>query len=142
MIETNERVTVDFDSQSYYFDGEYWESWDNYGEEMAGKINELLNELQEENENITLLAQHNYEENKRIINRYVDKIKELKNDEEQLSISFLGYKLKLKKILQKRYNYADEQCQKNLNNPIIHRVYDIIRYDVKKLAEEMGVDLK
>ena len=52
MTETNERVTVDFDSQSYYLDGEYWESWDNYGEEMADKINELLNELHEENEQL------------------------------------------------------------------------------------------
>ena len=52
MIETNERVTVDFDSQSYYLDGEYWESWDNYGEEMADKINELLNELAEENKSL------------------------------------------------------------------------------------------
>ena len=42
MTETNERVTVDFDSESYYLDGEYWGSWDNYGEEMADKINELL----------------------------------------------------------------------------------------------------
>ena len=52
MTETNERVTVDFDSQSYYLDGEYWESWDNYGEEMADKINELLNEFHEENKKL------------------------------------------------------------------------------------------
>jgi len=50
MTEINERVTVDFDSQSYYLDGKYWESWDNYGEEMADKINELLDEVQEENQ--------------------------------------------------------------------------------------------
>lgn len=37
-----ERVTVDFDEESYYLDGEYWESWDNYGEEMAEEINKLL----------------------------------------------------------------------------------------------------
>lgn len=41
---TEKRVTVDFDEESYYLDGEYWESWDNYGEEMADAINELLNE--------------------------------------------------------------------------------------------------
>ena len=35
MIKTNKRVTVDFDSESYCLDGEYWESLDNYGEEMA-----------------------------------------------------------------------------------------------------------
>lgn len=38
-----ERVTVDFDTESYYLDGEYWESWDNYGEEMADAINKELN---------------------------------------------------------------------------------------------------
>lgn len=50
MTKINERVTVDFDSESYYLDGEYWESWDNYGEEMAEKINKLLNEINNENE--------------------------------------------------------------------------------------------
>ena len=37
-----ERVTVDFDSESYYLDGKYWESLDDYGEEMADAINKLL----------------------------------------------------------------------------------------------------
>ena len=52
MSEINERVTVDFDSESYYLDGEYWESWDNYGEEMADAINKLLNELNDENKEL------------------------------------------------------------------------------------------
>lgn len=47
---TKKRVTVDFDEESYYLDGEYWESWDNYGEEIADKINILLNGLNEEKE--------------------------------------------------------------------------------------------
>ena len=42
-----ERVTVDFDSESYYLDGAYWTSWNNYGEEMADKINNLLNKQEE-----------------------------------------------------------------------------------------------
>ena len=42
-----ERVTVDLDAQCYYLDGEYWESWDNYGEEMADALNTLLNEQDE-----------------------------------------------------------------------------------------------
>lgn len=37
-----ERVTVDFDSESYYLDGKYWASWDHFGEEMAEQINILL----------------------------------------------------------------------------------------------------
>ena len=42
-----ERVTVDFDSESYYLDGKYWESWDDYGEEMADAINNLLDNEKE-----------------------------------------------------------------------------------------------
>lgn len=42
-----ERVTVDFDSESYYLDGKYWESWDDYGEEMADAINKLLDSEKE-----------------------------------------------------------------------------------------------
>lgn len=49
---TEQRVTVDFDSESYYLDGEYWESWDNYGEEMADAINKEFNKLTEENEEL------------------------------------------------------------------------------------------
>ena len=51
MIE--KRVTVDFDSESYYLDGEYWESWDNYGEEMVDAINKLLEELYDENKKLS-----------------------------------------------------------------------------------------
>ena len=42
-----EIVTVDFESESYYLDDKYWESWDNYGEEMADAINELLDKEQQ-----------------------------------------------------------------------------------------------
>lgn len=42
------RVTVDFDEESYYLDGEYWESWDSYGEEMADEINKLLDKQDKE----------------------------------------------------------------------------------------------
>lgn len=103
MTEINERVTVEFDEQSYYLDGEYWESWDNYGEEMADAINKLLNELAEEN-------------------------KELKNDEKQLSIDFLGYKMKLGKVLQRRYDKAKGQT-----------LYADVFLEI---AEEMGIDLE
>ena len=42
-----ERVTVDLDEESYYLDGEFWTSWDHYGEQMAYEINKLLNEQEE-----------------------------------------------------------------------------------------------
>ena len=43
-----ERVTVDLDEESYYLDGEFWTSWDHYGEQMAYEINKLLNEQKNE----------------------------------------------------------------------------------------------
>ena len=62
----------------------------------AKALCELLNELAEDNENITLLAQHNYEESKSIINRYIDKIKILERTNEQLRdlILHMGYTIK------------------------------------------------
>lgn len=53
MIE-KERVTVDFDCECYCLDGRYWTSWDNYGEEMADKINDLLNKQDEEIKSLKL----------------------------------------------------------------------------------------
>ena len=69
-------------------------------------------------------------------------LNEAKNDEKQLSIDFMGFKMKLIEQLQIHYDYASEQRQKNLDNLLIAKAYDIIRYDVRKLAEEMGVDLE
>ena len=69
-------------------------------------------------------------------------LNEAKNDEKQLSIDFMGFKMKLIEQLQIHYDYANEQRQKNLDNPLLAKAYDIIRYDVRKLAEEMGVDLE
>ena len=43
-----ERVTVDLDAECYYLDGEFWTSWDHYGEEMADEINKLLDEQEKE----------------------------------------------------------------------------------------------
>ena len=65
-----ERVTVDFDEESYYLDGEYWESWDNYGEEMAEKINELLNKQDKtikEKENLIQAKNQQLEDAKQIL---------------------------------------------------------------------------
>lgn len=65
MIE-KERVTVDFDSESYYLDGRYWTSFDNFGEEMADKINNLLNKQDEEIKSLKLENKLLLEEMKQI----------------------------------------------------------------------------
>lgn len=40
------RITVDFDSESYYYGDQYFEGWDNFGEEMADAINNLLDQIE------------------------------------------------------------------------------------------------
>lgn len=61
-----ERVTVDFDSESYYLDNRYWTSFDNFGEEMADKINNLLNKQDEEIKSLKLENKLLLEEMKQI----------------------------------------------------------------------------
>lgn len=60
-MEIEQRVTVDFDSESYYLDGEYWTSWSHYGEEMADAINILLNEQEAEIKKLKEMVQELYE---------------------------------------------------------------------------------
>ena len=84
-----------------------------YGDECC----KLLNELHEENQ-------------------------ELKKKNKQLSIDFMDFKMKLIEQLRIHYDYVSEQRQKNLDDPLLAKAYDIIRYDVVDLAEEMRVDLE
>lgn len=79
-----ERVTVDFDEQSYYLDGEFWESWDNYGEEMAEKINELLNELAEENKQCKEYNTKLYSNSMKSEKQLLKQIKELEKENKEL----------------------------------------------------------
>lgn len=73
-----ERVTVDFDSESYYLDDEYWESWDNYGEEMADAINKEFNKLSEENEQL----KKDVEYWKQVASQYSNEINVFKHKEQ------------------------------------------------------------
>ena len=175
-MELNQRVTVDFDSESYYLDGKYWESWDNYGEEMADAINKEFNKLAEENEQLNRDIDEIEKDNERLeqitsqfavgdivnlkfANELIDEqrktirelkqkndnltllsarvqarnddlnkqISEVKTDEKQLSISFLGFKMKLIDVLQKKYDRTKGQT-----------LYADVFLEI---AEEMGVDL-
>ena len=106
-------------------------------EELKHRIKKLQNEL------------NNYSEICNELNALVDenehlkfKLEEVRSDEKQLGISFMEFKMKLIEKLQIHYDYATEQKQKNLNDIFVAKAYDIIRYDIKKLAEEMGVDLE
>ena len=78
----------------------------------------------------------------KLLNELNDENQELKKKNKQLSIDFMDFKMKLIEQLQIHYDYASEQRQKNLCDPFVAQAYDIIRYDVRKLAEGMRVDLE
>ena len=107
----NERVTVDFDEESYYLDGEYWESWDNYGEEMAEEINKLLDKQD------------------KIIK---DKESLIKAKNEQLD--------DVKQILKSEMKYACKQKQEYIDDPYVYNAYSIIEHGLIKTLEKLGWD--
>ncbi len=63
------------------FDEGYWFHDDVKGVNM---FCDLLNSLNDENEQLRNMVVHNYDERKRVINNYVDKIKELEKENGQL----------------------------------------------------------
>ena len=77
-----------------------------------------------------------------LLNELHDENQELEKKNKQLSIDFMDFKMKLIEQIQIHYDYASEQRQKYLDNPFIEKAYDIIRCDVRELAEEMRVDLE
>ena len=85
-------------------------------------------------ERITLLEKEN-EQLKETIN-------EVKTDEKQLSISFMGYKMQLIEVLQQNYNYAYSQRQKNLDKSIVAKTYEVLAQTVCNIAETMNVDIE
>ena len=134
----------------WYIDGV--DIWDNQKEERIDDTPTLLNELSKENEqlkkenNILKASNGEYEDALARLEEENEQLKfkleEVRSDEKQLGISFMEFKMKLIEKLQIHYDYATEQRQKNLDDIFVAKAYDIIRYDIKKLAEEMGVDLE
>lgn len=107
----NKRVTVDFDEESYYLDGEYWTSWDHYGEQMAEEINKLLDKQDK-------------------------KIKD-KEDLIRAKNQQLG---DIKQILTEHYEYSKEKCEEYQTNIVIYSTYDLLRYSFKQILNELGWD--
>ena len=61
--------------------------------------------------------------------------KAVSNENEEL-------KIKLTETLQKHYDYADTQAQKNIDNAIVYASYGLLRNTVRIIAKELGVDLE
>ncbi len=104
---TEKRFTVDDGLENVLC----WEINDKENEDMTcGECAKLLNDLSEENEQLK------------------QQLSEAKADEKQLGISFMGYKMKLIEVLQKKYD-------KVKGKTLYADVYT-------EIAEEMGVDLE
>ena len=106
------------------------ENWNN----VVNRLNELAEKNNELQFQCNLLREQANEfhrgarENANRVGQLEKENKELKNDEKQLSIDFLGYKMKLRKVLQRRYDKAKGQT-----------LYADVFLEI---AEEMGIDLE
>ena len=110
------------------------------------EIVELLNELHEENQELKQemgnLGTAHAEEINKIEDKFDEEIlklekeneqlkeqlSEAKTDEKQLGISFMGYKMKLIEVLQKKYDKVKGKT--------------LYAYVYTEIAEEMGIDLE
>ena len=79
-----------------------------------------------------------FEENEQLKSQLYD----CKKDEKQLSISFMEFKMQLIEVLQQNYNYAYNQRQRNLDNSIIARTYEVLYQTIYNIAETMNVDIE
>jgi len=69
-------------SESEFDERVDYEGYDVFGDSLTGsEIIDLLNE----NEQLKNIVRHDYEEHKRCVNNYVDKIKEVEKENEQLT---------------------------------------------------------
>lgn len=76
------------------------------------------------------------------IEQLKQQIQEIKTDEKQLGISFMDYKMQLNEILQQNYNYAYNQRQRNLDNSLIAKTYEVLAYTIFNIGETMNVDIE
>lgn len=66
----------------------------------------------------------------------------LVEDAEELYEANRDLKIKLTETLQKHYDYANTQAQRNIDNVMVYASYNLLRDTVKIIAEELGVDLE
>ena len=84
-----------------------------------------------------------------LLNNQDQQIKELKEDlngcnkTAKNAIDFIRAKNEIcKDVLQKHYDYAYNERQKNLDDAIFAATYDALRYTVSDIADELGIKIK
>ena len=110
-------------------DKEYNAQFKKQRENLCDLLNEQHETIQRLKQNIDELIQIDVEEDLLKENKQLkEQLSEAKADEKQLGISFMGYKMKLIEVLQKKYD-------KVKGKTLYADVYT-------EIAEEMGVDLE
>ena len=71
----------------------------------------------------------------------VDKLNELTRDKIAFANELNKFESDVEKTLQKHYDYAENQRQKNLDNVMAHQAYDMLRATIRDIADELGVEL-
>lgn len=89
------------------------------------------NELMEEGVKIEKLREENEELKQQLSDKTKNNVK--------LNISFMKFKVQLIEVLQQNYNYAYNQRQKNLDNSIVARNYELLYQTIDNIAETMNV---
>lgn len=113
---------------------------------------EWLNELNDENEKLKKTNQELYNELQETMgykslkmgeNTILEKEnKQLKQQLEDCRKDFMEFKMQLIEVLQQNYNYAYNQRQRNLDETIIARMYEVLYQTIYIIAETMNVDIE
>lgn len=73
--------------------------------------------------------------------KYYEMFLDFKKQLSRLGDKYVANGVTLRTCLQKHYHYAENQRQKNLDNVMVHQVYDMLRITIKDIADELGVEL-
>lgn len=69
-----------------------------------------------------------------LLNIQAEVISDLEDENEQLKQSNEN----ARQILKKEFDFATEQRQKHLDDPVVAKAYDIIRYDMRRALDKLG----
>ncbi len=134
------------------FEVSNWSALSQSNNKEVEELVDCLNVLYEENQDLAtkkedaeyelLHLKEKYEELLEENEQLKQELYDCKKDEKQLSISFMEFKMQLVEVLQQNYNYAYNQRQRNLDNSIVARTYEVLYQTIDIIAENMNVDIE
>ena len=121
---------------------------DIYGHYKYDNLEQLCSFLNEQNDKANKL-EIDLEDMTEIKNKYKKEAEDnyemfldVKKGLSELGGKYVARGVNLRLCLQKHYTYAENQRQKHLDNAMIAKVYAVLRYTVKEIADELGVEIE